>query len=246
MELNYAKGWRSSDLTFLRELSDLEAIDITDWNIDDVSAVNKLSRLRDLSISTYCKTILDFFNWPNLEQCSLEWRPGAASLFEHRGVKTIFINKFRGRDLSDFSGMIQLETLRLKGPTRLESCRGIESLTRLTHFELALATKLNSLEHLESLTRVQHLVIHTCRKVGNISPLQALREIRELHLNNCGDIKSIQVLRNLKNLEKFLFYESTNVLDGDLSVLEKLPRLKVVAFKERPHYSHKRADLATE
>jgi hypothetical protein len=40
-----------------------------------------------------------------------------------------------------------------------------------------------------------------------------------------------------------LFYESTNVLDGDLSPLKDLPKLKHVAFMERPHYSLTREEL---
>jgi hypothetical protein len=50
IELNYAKGWRKTDLSFLRELSDLKALNIIDRTIDDVSPVNELRSLRRLQV----------------------------------------------------------------------------------------------------------------------------------------------------------------------------------------------------
>jgi len=40
-----------------------------------------------------------------------------------------------------------------------------------------------------------------------------------------------------------LFYESTNIRDGDFSILKGLPKLEHVVFMERPHYSHKPSDF---
>ena len=39
--------------------------------------------------------------------------------------------------------------------------------------------------------------------------------------------------------------KSTNVLDGDFSLLRTLPRLRSVSFVDRPNYSHSEEDLAT-
>ena len=246
LELNWGKGWprRGVDYSFLTALKDLRAIDIGTLGTDDIGPVNELSDLRYLAVETYCKTELNFAHWPCLEECALEWRPKAASLFEHRGIKKLFINKWnRGRDLTDFSGMTQLESLRLYSPTRLESLRGVESLSRLRWFELARATRLTSLAGIESLADLEHLELHTCRKIRDVSPVGALRRLREFYLRNCGEIESITPLRGLQELEQFLFDESTNVLDGDLSPLKDLPRLNSVAFMERPHYSLTRKDL---
>ncbi len=245
MELNYAKGWKGDDVSFIQRLPQLEGITLTHRTIDDIQCVNDLHELRYLSVSTYCKTELDFTNWPRLEECSLdEWRPKAASLFKHRGIKTLFVNKWnKGHDLSAFSEMRQLKSLRLYSPSRLEAVAGIEHLTDLTRLELAMAKKLTSLRGLDELARLESLELHTCRKINNISAVRTLHNLREFLLLNCGDIDTIAPLSDLANLEQFLFYESTNVLDGDLSPLQASPRLKSVAFMERPHYSHTRADL---
>lgn len=244
LELNYAKGWVGSDIEFLRDLPFLEAVEVANWRINDIRPVNDLHKLRYLGISTYCKTELNFSNWPDLEECSLDaWRPKASSLFGHRGIKCLFINKWNhGKDLTGFSGMTQLESLRLYSPTRLETLCGIESLAGLKRLEIALATRLASLSGIEKLLHLKHLEVNTCRKIRDIAPIAALR-LKEFFLLNCGDIDTIKLLAGQKDLEKFLFYQSTNVLDGDLSVLTTLPNLKDVAFQERRHYSHTRSEL---
>jgi hypothetical protein len=58
-----------------------------------------------------------------------------------------------------------------------------------------------------------------------------------------GDIESIAPIAGLTELEKFFFPVSTNVLDGDMSVLLTLPRLKNVAYQYRRHYSHKSDEI---
>ncbi|MCA9001420.1 MAG: hypothetical protein KDB61_05825, partial [Planctomycetes bacterium] len=83
-----------------------------------------------------------------------------------RGVKDLFINKWNhGENLSGFSGMEQLRSLRLYSPTRLVSLSGIEPLTNLTCIEIALARKLESISGVEGLSRLRVLGLHTCKKI---------------------------------------------------------------------------------
>ena len=69
--------------------------------------------------------------------------------------------------------------------------------------------------------------------------------MRTFDLSNGGLIQSLGALEGLENLERFTFYETTNIVDGDLSPIFMLPNLRSVAFQERRHYSHKRADFVT-
>jgi hypothetical protein len=43
-------------------------------------------------------------------------------------------------------------------------------------------------------------------------------------------------LRGMDSLEEFLAWESTQVLDGDLSVLLDLPRLRLIGMQDRASY----------
>jgi len=244
LELNHAKGWKGADLSFLTELSDfLESFTIIDFTIDDIGPVNSLTSLRSLDVNTYCKTEIRFSQFPLLEECSLEWRPKASTLFDHHKIRKLFINKFPRKDLTAFSRMTTLESLSLASP-RIETLQGVQTLKGLIFFlGLYVARHLMTLEGVEALTNLLHLEVNDTAKVRNILPVAALHQLRQLHLCNDGEIETVEPLGNLKHLETFLFYESTNVVDGKLDVLKKLPKLRSVAFMERPHYSHRRSDF---
>lgn len=241
LELNYAKGWTDHDYAFLSQLSGLDALEITDWNATDVTPIHEVSGLRRLKVFTYCKTAIDFSRFPNLGDCSMEWRATAQSIFVHTGVKKLFINKYPGKDLTAFEGM-NLDSLSLASP-RIERLDGVASLNALTFLGLYVARRLSSLEGLEGIPGLAGLQVNDCPKVRDISVLADLRDLEELHLCNDGEIESLMPLAGLKALRVFLFYESTNIRDGDLSVLKGLPKLEHVVFMERPHYSHRPGDF---
>jgi hypothetical protein len=60
--------------------------------------------------------------------------------------------------------------------------------------------------------------------------------VTRLKAANCGDIASLAPLRGLDQLEEFFAWESTKVLDGDLSVLLELPRLRAIGMRDRREY----------
>lgn len=242
LELNYAKGWKGEDYSFLEQLSDLAALEITDWNARDVASVNTLRTLRRLKIFTYCKTEIRFSQFPLLEECSLEWRPKARSLFEHTGVRKVFINKYPGKDLTAFEKMAGLRSLSLASP-KIETLTGISALSKLTFLGLYVARRLTTLDGLEELIDLVQLEINDCPRIRNIAPLAPLQRLEELHLCNDGQLETLAPLAEHKDLRVLLFYESTNIEDGDLSVLQRLPRLEHVVFMNRRHYSHRRDDL---
>jgi Leucine-rich repeat (LRR) protein len=241
LELNYAKGWADHDYTFLSQLSELETLEITDWNATDVTPIHAVPGLRRLKVFTYCKTAIDFSRFPSVEECSLEWRTNAGSLFEHTGLRKLFINKYPGKDLAAFE-RVNLESLSLASP-KLDTLEGIDALKGLMFLGIYVARRLTSLEGLQRLRRLTRLEINDCPKVGDISPVTDLRGLEELQLCNDGEIETLRPLAGHETLRVFLFYESTNIRDGDLSVLKELPNLEHVAFVDRRHYSHKASDF---
>lgn len=249
LELNYARGWERSDLDFLTGLPDLCALSLTDWVLEDTSVVNQLASLRYLKLFTHCGTELRFDRLPHLEDCALEWRPRAESLFRHSGVRNLFISRLdAGGDCRPFRDMTGLRALALKN-VHLSSLDGIEDGPELEFLEIGLARKLSRLEGLEAQTRLTWLELSTCRKIDEVSPVGALEELRVLMLADLGEIASIRPLARLEKLEKLFLIESTDVADGDLSPLLELPRLDHVSFVDRPHYSHRSRDfpeLSTE
>jgi Leucine-rich repeat (LRR) protein len=242
LELNYAAGWKGKDIAFLSSLPNLEALTVVDWTIDDVKPIHLLHKLRTLKISTYCKTEIDFAAFPKLEDCSLEWRPKAISIFDCKTLKKLFVNRYKLHETELFGRLPNLEELAiLNAPVK--NLLGLSRLRRLRKLRLAGLRVLTSLKGIESLTNLEELDINTCRKIRSIKEVGNLARLRKLFLNDNGQIQSIKPIDELRNLESVLFWGSTEIVDGDLSPLTRQEHLTKVTFQNRRHYSHSRDEL---
>ena len=239
IELNQGKGWRGADVSFLSSFPRLRTLELLDLSIRDIAGVHALHELRELVLLTYSGTNIRFGEFPNLEYCALEWgKRRAESLFECKGLRHLSIGHYPGIDLTELGRLGRLESLWITtSPIKRQA--GIERLHVLRELHLRGLRKLESLHGIEDLASLEELVVHTCRQVRSIAPVSGLVHLRKLHLNNDGDIESLNPLMALDGLEEVGFYESTNILDGDLSPLTRLPRLRLLAFQNRRHYSHR-------
>lgn len=243
LELNDGKGWRGTDLRFLNLLPQLKSFKLLDLRIQSIDEIHSLHQLLELELITYSENEIRFSAFPLLQVCALEWQPKADSLFECSSLKELFINKYDGKDLSAFSGLVNLESLAiLNSPVETLNCLSV--LNHIRSLRLGRLVCLNSLDGIQELTDLEELEIQRCRRIGSIRQLTALTKLRTLHINDCGPIESLQPLTNLQQLQSVLFYESTDVVDGDLTPLTKLPNLAHVSFKNRRHYSHRREDFS--
>lgn len=242
LELNAAKGWKGSDLSFLAKLPALNSLKIIDFQISSVGPIHSLRELRHLEVSTYCQTEIKFSAFPQLQECALEWRSGARSLFDCLTLKRLFVNRYDGRDAKPFAQLASLESLAILNAP-LENIQGLGSLGNLRTLRLANLKRLTSLTGVEHLENLEELDVNTCRAIGSIEQLSALSRLKSLNLNNVGAVESLKPLEHLSNLESVVFYESTNILDGDLSPLLDRKRLTRVSFQDRRHYSHRREEF---
>jgi len=240
LRANYAHGWEGRQLDFLDGLGHLEAFEVTDWNIEDVSPVHCLSNLKRLKISTFCKTSIEFSSFPQLEDVSLEWRAEAKSLFACKTLKRVFINKFAGADLVPLLGLPQLESLSVASPKVSELGGAPDMPPPLDFLGIYNARKLASLEGVQARRSLTRLEVNDCGKVGDINALAALTSLRILHLCDDGHLASLQPLRGQPGIRELLFYGTTAIQDGGIEFLLSLGLEKVV-FQDRRHYDAKRA-----
>jgi Leucine-rich repeat (LRR) protein len=240
LELNYARGWSACDLAFLSELSFLRALELTDWNLDDVSGVHALQSLVRLKISTYCKTSIDFAAFPALEDLSLEWRPGARSLFGCSSLRRVFLNKYAEDDLVPLLALPRLSHLSVASP-KIDRL-GASKSSSLEFLGVYAAKRLVTLDGVEQLPNLTALEVNDCPRVSDLRPLRSLRRLASIHLCNDGNILSLEPLAGHEQLEELLFYGNTRIEDGRISVLKPLGALRV-AFQDRRHYDMKRAEF---
>lgn len=242
IELNHAKGWRGAGVDFLDELPQIDALTIIDFSIKDIKEVHTQTHLKYLDLNTYAQTIIDFSKFQILEECAFEWSQKSVSLFDLTGLKRIFINKFPEKNFEIFSRLTNLTHLSLASPS-IVTLKGIERLKKLTFLGIYEARKLVTIAGIDALQSLDTLEVNGCKQVHDISPLAGLLRLRRLLLCNDGGINTFLPLAEMAELEELLFYESTNVLDGDLSVLTQLRKLRNVTFMDRKHYSHRRENF---
>jgi Leucine-rich repeat (LRR) protein len=240
--LNYAWGWQGEDVSFLCDTPYLEAFSIIHRTINDISPVNKLHKLRYLKVHTYCKTEIDFAEFPRLRSCVLEWRAKAKSLFGCTSLEEVFVNGYSGKDTSSFSNLTNLRTLSIANAP-IEDLRGLGSLHRLRSLRLYNLRKLPSLRGIEGLASIEGLEVNGCTSLTSIAEIGNLSNLRYLQLCDDRSIATIKPLQRLNKLESFFFYGNTHIVDGDLSPLLDLEHLSDTSFQERSHYSHTKADI---
>jgi Leucine-rich repeat (LRR) protein len=205
--------------------------------ITNFELIYALKSLESLNCNTYWDSKIDFTRFKKLQRIYFYWNPNE-SLFECKSLKEIVIEQFAKPDPSEFSKLKMLEDLALYSP-KLISLRGIPSSVK--KLSLFLARSLREIEDLTALKKLNELTFDGgCKKIEEISPIGNLLNLEKLTLDDIGHVRSFVPLSKLNKLRKLHFIGTTNVIDGDLSLLLKLPLLTDVIFQNRKHYSHSR------
>jgi hypothetical protein len=229
------------DLSFLTKLQHLESFSIVGWKIPPIDPIRHLINLRSLNISTDSRVNVKLSTFPLLEFCSLEC-PKGTLLFDSVSLKTLVLNRYRGKDAFPLSTLRNVETLAIFG-SAIQDLRGIGSLKQLQSLRLANLRKLTSLAGIEGLAHLETLHIQSCRRIETIDEVGYLSTLRKFILDNCGPLETLKPLDMLRELEWFTFVESTNILDGDLSPLLRQKKLSKLSYQNRRHYSHRYEDF---
>jgi hypothetical protein len=234
------------DLEFLRNLPPLSELEVHHLPLEDVRPIESQSGLRKLSINAYFKKPLDLSHFLDLQILHLDWGPGADSLVRVRQLEDLSINRYPGDDLEPLGGLGRLRVLRIANARKLTSLRGLGPLGPISTLRLLDLRALTDLDPIAGVAdSLESLEFNLCRRIGRLDALRALLQLTKLHILNCGEIASLRPLLGLP-LKTLLFYESTNIRDGDLSVLLKLPSLTDASFANRRHYSMTREQIQSE
>jgi len=242
LELNDGKGWFGTNIDFLRYLPQLKSLDILRLPLDSIEPIHYLNELVELGLTTYSDTPVNFGSFPKLEHCGFEWIKGSDSLFDCKSLKTLGLNNYKKKNSEPFSKLVNLKKLTLLN-SGIESLAGIAKLSGLTYLSIANLGNLASLDGIQNLGSLEVLEIQRCKNINRISEIFELNKLERLLILDSGDIDSIHGIENLVNLEEFIFYESTNIIDGDISPVLELKKLKSISFQNRRHYTHKREDF---
>ena len=219
-----------SDLTPLENLTNLRVLLIPDRsNIQDLSPLSQLTALEELSIMGSHHTEGGLIS--NLEPLAglshlrvLSLNVGSADLSPLRNLASLESVEISGDiyvdDLSVFSQLTNLKTLRLRGfreeacPTQtLEPFSGLTQLQELV-IDLEGVQSFSGIEHLTALREVELFL--SGGTYTNLDPFAALENLQSLSLSRSSRqdfTLDIQALSGLENLQSLNLFPSDEVLD---------------------------------
>lgn len=241
--LNYARGWTDRTIDWLAGLDFLTELDLIRWDLEGpLTPIESLTNLRVLALTCDSDDTISFSELEHLESVAIAWDNADDDVFQCRRLRRLYTENLPDADFGRLASCVALESVGLVDPL-LESLVGIEGLGNLRSLELAGAGRLEDLSQLQSCTRLKECSIVETHGLADLDVLPDQSAVEKLILNDNGEIRSLGPLRSQANLDWLVFAGSTNIVDGDLSVLLELPRLRTIAFKNRRHYSHKLKEI---
>ncbi len=229
------------DLSFLQDFPSLRYLEITGRKPVNLRPLAGLSNLRGLLVENPGSG-LDFKCFPELEVFQGTWHPGNCSLAAARELRRLHVWKYAAKDLAVLAHITRLEELHLT-QTPIHSLDGLQTLADLRYFDLAYAPKLKSLAAFTACgDGLREVSFQKVPGIPSYQPLSALRRLRRLKLGACAPMPDLKWTKPLGWLDFFSFVD-TNVVDGDLSPLLRLPRLEYVGTFDKKHYNLKSATL---
>lgn len=242
LELNTGHDWKGENIDFLEKLSHLKSFVLIDYSIKSVEPIYNLQNIEKLELLTYSKNAIDFNYFPNLKECGFEWIKGSESIFQCFKLEKLYINRYDNKNSQNFEKLINLKELTLLSP-RFENISGITTLSNLKDIRISNSRSLKDFSSLNKLINLEKIEIQSCKSLKKLEEIFELTNLKQLFILDCGEIESIKGIENLQNLESFIFYESTNIIDGDLTPILKLSKLKKISYQNRKHYTHKREEF---
>jgi hypothetical protein len=235
LDLNYAKGFKNTDLSILRAWP-LKRLAVLARTVKDLSPVARLGgTLEVLSVQTAPKASIDLAQFPALTALAAEWSQIRSSIAEAPRLADLMVRAYDEADLTPLRWNAALARLRFKDRPRIQHLNGVEALRSLEH----LAVYLAPLQDLDALGNedlaVRELHVESC-PIRDLSPLARQRSLTFLNASDCGDLASLSPLRELGDLSILWLFGTTKVIDDDLSPLCELSRLRELRMRSRRTY----------
>lgn len=244
--LNYARGFCESNLGFLDASWGVRRLNILDRGLTDLEPVGRLAdSLQALSVQAAPSAELDLGALPHLRSVAGEWGLLRGTLGRVERLQSVITWRFDEADLHAFRDHFDLERLTIKEVPHLDSLSGLADLRELKVLGVFLARRLRDISDVARLASLRELEFEDCPTLDSLEDVGQLVNLRFLGFSECGDIESLAPIGSLVQLEVFYAWGSTRIVDGDLSPLARLPRLKEIRMRDRGGYRPRVGDLVS-
>jgi hypothetical protein len=231
-------GYQEDDLRILNEIPPIRGVHIQD-RINDVSALSRFKDNLEYMLIADIGMDLDLAQFRRLADLRLvDWSPRHKNIGKCASLKHLRFQSYSpaSNDLSELVELRDLETLSLtKG--KLKRLNGVKSLKTLQKIHLRYLTALEDLAPLCECKHLEEIIIGHCKKVRDFNVLKCLDKLSILCIESAADLPSVAFLQAFKSLRRMSLV-GTNIIDGDLHPLLKLPHLEYVGFLKKRHFTH--------
>jgi hypothetical protein len=237
LAISRESGWRGETLEFLERLPFLRELTVVDLRINDVSGVGRLTKLKRWRLFTYATGPLDLSGLRTLEEAAITWNRRFAGLSGCVALKKLHIERLTVASMPELATLRRLVNLDIMH-SLAPDFRPVWALHRLQKLRIALAPYLTDRDFrgVSKLSLLNQLILQTCRRITTLAPLAKCPKLQKVVIEDCGEVVSLRPLASLKQLRELALPGTTNVSDGDLSIVLDLPRLVSFAAARRRHY----------
>ena len=165
---------------------------------------------QDVTVLGDLATVAKIYSFTHLNAAGTHRRPGKIT------------------DLSNLTGLINLQTLNLSVCTALTDVSGLAGLTNLQSLDLNYCKALTDVSGLAGLTNLQSLNLSYCAALIDVSGLAGLTNLQSLNLFLCAALTDLSVLAGLTNLQSLNLSVCTALTD--VSGLAGLTNLQSLDF----------------
>jgi hypothetical protein len=247
--LNSAHGFNEPNLDFLRQWP-ISRLDVLTRHITDLGPISRLRHvlggLSVMAVHPSSDGTLDLDGFESLRKLSVPWSLVRNQTHAMAQVTDLFFLNYQGIDLAPLAGSTFLTALRMKHYPQIRSLNGLEEFDQLHVLSIHGAAKLIDLSALRDSGTAQNLIelqLETCQRITVLDDVASATGVQFLNLGNCGDIASLKPLSDMSELRRLYLYESTKILDGDLTPLLALRRIEELRMADRRSYRPSVAEI---
>ena len=232
--VNGELGYLGSNLDFLHEIGPLLVSLEVVGSFEDDSGIASCINLEELNLNTDCSGTIDWTLLRRLRHLFAYNSRLNSTFQELPELEDLNLYGATDDDL-DLVGSIALRELHLIS-TKITRVPVGDTWSRLKTLEVRQGSRLKEFSGIAEMKQLESLSLRQCRHLRSLEPVSACRNLTHLGVTDCGPVESLAPLESCTALERLFFAGSTNIVDGDLRVLGRLPHLERAMYMRRRHY----------
>ncbi len=210
-----------SDLTPLKNLFELQQLDIFNTQVTDLTPLKDLKKLQHLEVAFGVSDLLPLKELKDLRHLSI-FNTQISNLTPLKGLTQLRLLRIEKTKVSDLTPLKELKELQYfwGSENMVKDLLPIKNLTQLEYIDVS-STEVSDLTPLKELTQLQQLYIRNT-EVSDLTPLKDLTQLQQLYISN-NEVSDLTPLKNLTHLQQL---DISNTEVNDLTPLKELTQLQ--------------------